>query len=319
MKSRLSLVAVAVVTVALVGAPNAEAVKRPVNGQISFGKFDPALGDTSLWVANSDGTAQRRLVNVISNFSDWAPDGRRIAFDFVDDLGVHLATISPGGRSMQQITFGAGIQEVPRWSPDGNWITFDASSVFPDDPAFSTDIWLMHPDGSGARQLTQDGFDVEPVFSPDGTKVAFGRITGFTSDGSQLEALDVVNIDGSGLHEIVPPRAGLEHPDWSPDGRLVSFNISPEDQNAPGSGSMLAVRSNGSGLKVIRPATERFRFFKPVWSPDGRKILLGCNDQSTQVDMICSVKANGNGLTVVIDVSPNHVNYPAWGPLAEGD
>src|SRR5437763_16334875 len=125
------------------GPPAAQASQTPANGMISFGKFDPALGDMSLWVANSNGTGQRRLVTGISNFSDWSPDGRRIAFDFIDDAGVHIASISPHGGSPQQITFGSGIQEVPKWSPDGQWIVFDASPVSPDDPTFQTSIWLI--------------------------------------------------------------------------------------------------------------------------------------------------------------------------------
>ena len=88
-------------------AASAHSHARSTNGEISFGKFDPALGDMSLWVANPYDTDQRRLVHVISNFSDWSPDGRRIAFDFIDDAGVHIATISADGGAMRQITFGS--------------------------------------------------------------------------------------------------------------------------------------------------------------------------------------------------------------------
>jgi Tol biopolymer transport system component len=48
---------------------------------------------------------------VPSFFSDWSPNGRRIAFDFVDDVGVHIATVSPMGGQQRQLTFGSGIQE----------------------------------------------------------------------------------------------------------------------------------------------------------------------------------------------------------------
>jgi len=303
---------------AVLGAPAAQASAHPVNGQISFGKFDETLGDTSLWVANSNGTGQRRLTRVISNFSDWSPDGRRIAFDFADQLGVHIASISPQGGPIRPITSGAGVQEVPKWSPDGRWIAFDASPVLPDDPAFQTSIWLIRPDGTGAHQVTHDSFDVEPVFSPDGQQLAFGRIAGTSPDGSQLEAIDIVDVDGSGRHEIVPPRAGLEHPDWSPDGRLVSFDIEPGDDAAPDAGAVLTVGPDGRGLTVVHAATPRFGFFKPVWSPDGRSLLVGCHDQATQVDELCTMTAHGGQLRVVVDDSPTPVNYPSWGPRPSG-
>ena len=108
-------------------------------------------------------------------------NGRRIAFDFFDGDSKHLAIVLAQGGHVRQLTFGRpGIQEVPRWAPNGRWITFDASALSPDDFRFHTSIWVMRADGSDARQLTNDGFDVEPVFSPDGSQIAFGRITGVT-------------------------------------------------------------------------------------------------------------------------------------------
>ena len=216
------------------------------------------------------------------SFSDWAPDGRRIAFDFLDDTGVHIATMDPNGGHVRQLTFGPAVQEVPKWSPDGRWITFDAAPTF--GPDFSTSIWVMRADGSGARLLTDDGFDVEPVFSLDGRRIAFGRITGIDGQGDQLEALYVVNADGTGLRQVLAPRPGLEHPDWSPDGRWISFNIAPEAAAAPNAGSVMVVHPNGRGLHVLRRPTDRLQFFNPVWSPDGRKLLVCCFDTQAGVE-----------------------------------
>jgi Tol biopolymer transport system component len=186
--------------------------------------------------------------------------------------------------------------------------------LLPDDPAFRTSIWIMRADGSHARQLTRDGFDVEPLFSPDGTRVVFGRITGTTPQGDQLEALNVVNTDGTRLHEIVPPRAGLEHPDWSPDGRFISFNIAPESVQAPDSGSILVVRPDGGTPRILQPGTDQFGFFKTVWSPDGRKLLAGCHDRAARLDKICTMNATGGNVHIAFDTTPDPVNFPAWGP-----
>ncbi|HET6171582.1 MAG TPA: hypothetical protein VFD90_03180 [Gaiellales bacterium] len=312
MRVRLTLAVLVVVLTAIGGALPIQASDGPQNGRITFGKKDPALGDTSIWAANPDGSDQQRLTNVVSFFSDWSPDGRRIAFDFVDDVGVHLAAMTPEGGNVRQLTFGAGIQEIPKWSPDGRWITFDASTLFPDDPAFTTSIWVMRADGSKARQVTHDGFDVEPVFSPDGSQIAFARITGVTAQNSQLSGIWVVNVDGTGLHEVLAPLAGLEHPDWSPDGRWLSFNIDPQVPDGLAPGAIMVVHPNGRGLRVLRKASSQFVFFKPVWSPDGRQLLTGCHDLQAQIDKLCVVDARGRRLKVVIS-TPEPVNYPAWG------
>jgi TolB protein len=313
MRSRLFPVAIAVVLIGVGFTAPASARERETNGQITFSRFDPALGDFSIWAANSDGSQQRRLTDMPSFFSDWSPNGHRIAFDFVDDVGEHIATMSPDGGQQRQLTFEPGIQEVPKWSPDGRSITFDASPTLPDDPTFHTSVWIINADGSRARQLTYDGFDVEPVFSPDGAQIVFGRITGFTPQGDQLEALYVMDADGGRLHQIVAPRAGLEHPDWSPDGRLISFNIAPESVQAPASGSVQVVHPDGGTPRVLRQPTDQLSFFKPVWSPDGRSLLTGCHDVAARIDKLCTMDANGRGAHIIVDATPSSVNFPAWG------
>ena len=308
MRTRRTLIALVLGLAAMGGTLPAVAVAtdRPQNGQVTFGRFDPELGDWSIWAANPDGTHQRRLTHVPSFFSDWSPDGQRIAFDFADDTGVHIATMDSHGRNMRQLTYGEGIQELPKWSPDGRWIAFNASTQFPDEPGFHTDLWIMRADGSHKRRLTRDSFDTEPVFSPDGRRIAFARIT----DAVEFQvAIYVVRTDGTHLREVVPPTFGLEHPDWSPDGRWITFNIAPEA--VPGA-AVMAVHPDGNGLRVIRRSNDRFELFKPVWSPDGRKLLVGCFDVRAQNDRICIMDANGRNLRVVLS-TPEPLNFPAWG------
>jgi Tol biopolymer transport system component len=282
------------------------------NGPIAFGRFDPNLGDFSIWTAHADGSHQHRLTTMPSFTSDWAPNGASLIFDYLDGDNQHIARINRDGSHQTQLTFGSTIQGDPRYSPDGRHIVFDASTLSPNDPGFTTDIWLMNSDGSHRRQVTRGGFDVEPVFSPDGRQIAFGRIVGPTSptDVTQSEAVYVVRTDGTDLHQVVAPRRALEHPRWSPDGRLLTFNISPEDTGARGAGSVFSVRPDGHNLRVLRSATSAWKFTKAVWSPDGRKMLVVCH---SDIDLICQMNPRTGHFHVVVR-TPFPVNYPSWGP-----
>ena len=282
---------------------------RTQNGYIAFGRLDPAINDFSLWVAKSNGSGQKRVTEGPANFSDWSPDGRRIAFDFPDETGVHVATIAPDGTNQRTLTKDVGVQEAPGWSADGKWITYDAFNF--DTSPFAISIWIMRSDGSDARMITEGAIDVEPVFSPDGSKVAFGRIVGDSPQG-QLEAIYVVSSDGNGLREVVPARSGLEHPDWSPDGRTIVFNIAPEDPAATDAGAILSIQPDGQQLRTLAPATKNLRFFKPAWSPDGRQLLAGCFDNKARLDRLCIISAGGEARVVVN--GDRHVNFPSWGP-----
>lgn len=303
-----------------------------VNGPIAFGRFDPQLGDFSLWTARADGSHQRRLTTVPSFMSDWRPDGTSLAVDFVDDTGVHIATIQPNGTGWRQLTREPGIQEIPRYSPDGRRIVYDASAMDPEDPAFTTDIWVMDADGSHRHQVTHGGFDVEPVFSPDGRYIAFGRIVGPTSESntSQQEALYVIRTDGTGLREIVPPRTALEHPRWSPDGRLLTFNIAPEGADAPDAGTVYSVHPDGTGLHVLVAPSDTWAFTKAVWSPDGHQLIVVCSTlwrpthsatpptmqfNPDGADNLCTMTPDGRHIHLVVaGTNTQPVNFPSWGP-----
>ena len=74
----------------------------------------------------------------------------------------------------------------------------------------------------------------------------------------------------------------------------------------------MAVHPDGSGLHVIRSNNNRWEVYKPVWSPDGRKLLVVCFDVQTQIEKLCTMNPNGGNLQVVV-ATPDFVNFPAWG------
>jgi len=82
---------------------------------------------------------------------------------------------------------GVGIVYEPAWSPVGNDIAFVATESGNDE------IWVIHYDGTGVRQLTRNTWewDKSPSWSPDGAQIVFH------SNRTGNDQLWVMNADGS--------------------------------------------------------------------------------------------------------------------------
>src|SRR6266852_6075180 len=78
---RVTLVALLAVAFAAVAALPAAANPSGTNGQITFARFNPTLGDTQIYVVNPDGTGQRlvQAPTATAEGPTWFPDGAHIA------------------------------------------------------------------------------------------------------------------------------------------------------------------------------------------------------------------------------------------------
>jgi Tol biopolymer transport system component len=97
-------------------------------------------------------------------------------------------------------------------------------------------------------------------WSPDGTSLLFAR------RGLPWESLGVVRADGSGYAQITDASFQHRSARWSPDGERLSF------QSQRGSVKAWVMRTDGSALQQLS-GTEPTN--TPIWSPDGRRILVG--------------------------------------------
>jgi serine/threonine protein kinase/Tol biopolymer transport system component len=139
-------------------------------------------------------------------------------------------------------------------SRDGRWLVY--YTLMPQE-----DLFVIRPDGTGLRRLTNDGFrDREPRWSPDGARIAFysnrsGKYEIWTirPDGSQLER--ATNI----------PRSPVYNPIWSPDSHRLACKL----------------KENEALIDLTRPAAEQRPLLLPSagrgmsfsarsWSADGR-------------------------------------------------
>ncbi len=119
----------------------------------------------------------------------------------------------------------------------------------------------------------------------------------------------VTAADGSRQRQITPFAAGVEHPHWSPDGRWVIYDV--ESQANPKNGVYL-VRPNGHGAHRILRSTEKLIFFKPDFSPDGKRIVLGCYVVVRDQDDICTTNSRGRDLRRIVSTADQYENFPIW-------
>ena len=100
----------------------------------------------------------------------WSPDGRSVTFS---------STLATGATDLWTKRVDGGAQAVmqlhekwnlynPRWSPDGKWISFSPNR------GFSSGIFIVHPDGTALRRLTEN--DGWAVWWPDSQQIGFQAI-----------------------------------------------------------------------------------------------------------------------------------------------
>jgi TolB protein len=146
-------------------------------------------------------------------YGDVSPDGRSVVFTRTENKVSHIY-IAPTDGSGRPRSVADTPGTVPRWSPDGKWISFSPNR------GFSSGVSIVHPDGTGLRRLTENGGWA--VWWPDGEQVGF-QVVG--SDGNQQ--FQVLNLKNGEIRTLPNLHfVGTNYPfDISRDGkRLVTTN-----------------------------------------------------------------------------------------------
>jgi len=98
---------------------------------------------------------------------DVSPDGSSIVFTRTENKVSHLYVASADGRGEPRRLLNEP-GDVPRWSPDGKWISFSPNR------GYSSGVSIVHPDGTGLKRLTEHGGWA--VWWPDGQQIGFQTV-----------------------------------------------------------------------------------------------------------------------------------------------
>ena len=201
------------------------------------------------------------------------------------------------------------------WSPDGKSLAFDSNRTdhTPNDSRNVNDVFVMKPDGSGVKQLTDSkGVSGDAAWSPNGSLIAFDADRGSPAG---LSSIYVMDANGRKLRRITnpPPPFSDYKPRFSPDGNQLVFSRArgTADQ-APA--ALFTVRLDGSGLH--RLTSYALHVDDSDWSPDGKRIVVDAYPNPNAYGDIYVIAASG-GRPVNLTRNPAGQSGsadPAWSP-----
>ncbi|MFQ5538018.1 MAG: S9 family peptidase [Gemmatimonadota bacterium] len=162
--------------------PDPKVVTRAQYRRDRIGYVD--TGWRHIFVVPAEGGTPRQLTNGDWNHSagEWTADGSALVFSSLRTPDAELAwresevySVEVASGVITPLTDHKGLDTSPLPSPDGRWIAFRRTD-WNTDTYRNLDIYLMRPDGSGAKKISGD-FDRQlrgsMVWAPDGKGLYF--------------------------------------------------------------------------------------------------------------------------------------------------
>jgi TolB protein len=256
--TRLFVLDLATGAVRRVGSPgdwlDEEPTWSPDGGRVAFSSTRGQKNNLDIFVMDADGGNVTRLTDHPATEQEpvWAHDAKSLFFSGERDGRAEVYRVWLADKRVERITSGVNRSIMPATSPDGRYLAYAAQTIM------SFQIHLLDLTTGTSQQITSGGGACRPSFSPDSKELAFVRIA---QEPSRLEAIR----EQGGRILFEDKKLWSYYPDYSPDGKLLAFSLSPAHHE--GEDWDLAVMDVSKPGPFTRVTVGRGNDRVPEWRP----------------------------------------------------
>ena len=259
---------------------------QPVVNDLAAGVYQLELKVTDAGGLYSKDTMQVTVISQPPPCNDC-----KVAFVSNRDGNREFYSCNADGSNILRLTYDAGIDDEPAWSPDRSRIAFIS------DRTGNTELYIMNADGSNVIRKTFTGtYTHNPAWSPDGTKIAYSS----QSNGSMN--LWVVSVSGGSPSLLFEAPGWDAQPAWSPNGMKIALVSDWAAYDFVY--DIYMINADGSGFTALTGNIfDHLDYLNPRWSPNGTKLALATS-QTTGIDQyitqVAVMNPDGSGLNVIM-------------------
>jgi len=258
-----------------------------------------------------------------------SPDGIKLAYSSNRAGQWDLYILNLETAEITSVTRTAEFESSPAWSPDGQWLAYEAFVPFPltnaiplldedytpsTSPSFpgaekndshGLDIFILQvPDANDQEPITiqltgAEGNEYGPVWSPSGRQIAF--VQALAGD-HEIWSADLDKVEGRFRNISRSPLSDDRYPTWSPtDGGLAWASTSDGFTNIVVS----ADTTTSTNARLLGAGTH------PVWDPTGAYILTPLD--TPNYHYLTAYHTQKTGLVLPMIALPGPLDGLSWG------